>query len=56
MLEKRLHHLSKLKAHIFGHLHRDGGKMREHLGVKFINAAICTDHYLPTNLPVVIDI
>jgi Icc-related predicted phosphoesterase len=56
LLEKRLHHLSNLKAHIFGHLHRDGGKVKEQLGVKFVNAAICTDSYLPINSPQVIDI
>lgn len=56
LLEKRLHYLSKLKAHVFGHLHHDGGKMIEKLGVKFANAAICTDAYKPTNKPIIIDI
>lgn len=55
-LRNRLSHLDHLKAHIFGHLHHDGGKVKDHLGVKFVNAAICTDNYKPTNLPVVIDI
>ena len=56
MLANRLHSLPQLKAHVFGHLHRSGGQMLEIKGVKYINAAICTDAYLPTNLPVVIDI
>jgi predicted phosphodiesterase len=56
MLLERVMQLSKLKVHIFGHMHRDGGKMVEHEGVKFINAATCTDVYKPTNLPVIIDI
>lgn len=55
-LEKRIRDLSKLKVHIFGHMHRDGGKMIDHLGVKFVNAAICTDAYTPTNPSVIIDI
>jgi|HubBroStandDraft_5_1064220.scaffolds.fasta_scaffold11763_4 Icc-related predicted phosphoesterase len=56
LLAKRLPQLTNLKVHIFGHLHRDGGKMVERDGVKFVNAAICTDYYKPDNLPVVVEV
>jgi Icc-related predicted phosphoesterase len=56
LLAKRLPQLTNLKVHIFGHLHRDGGKMVERDGVKFINAAVCTDYYKPENLPVVVEV
>lgn len=56
MLEKRVFQLPELKAHIFGHLHHDGGKLEEVNNIKFINAAVCTDSYKPTNLPIVIEI
>ena len=55
-LKKRVMRLPNLKCHIFGHLHHDGGKTLTVAGVQFVNAAICTDAYNPTNLPVVIDI
>lgn len=55
-LAKRIRNLSNLKVHAFGHLHQDGGKLRELNKVKFVNAAICTDNYKPTNLPVIIEI
>ena len=55
-LAKRVKKLTNLKVHVFGHLHRDGGKIQEHNGVKFINAAICTDNYKPINHPIIIEI
>lgn len=56
MLAQRIPQLKQLKAHIFGHLHHDGGKMIEKNGVKYVNGAICTDQYIPSNPPVVIEI
>ena len=44
-----------LKLHIFGHIHCGYGS-REAFGVKFINACICDESYLPTNAPIVIDL
>lgn len=52
----RVKQLSNLKLHCFGHLHQDGGKTVEIDGVKFVNAAICTDGYLPINPPQVIEL
>lgn len=48
-LAKRVKTLPNLKVHCFGHLHQDGGKTIDINGVKFVNAAICTDSYSPTN-------
>jgi len=47
--------LSKLKCHIFGHIH-EGYGIKEELGVKFINASSCNFEYQPINKPIVIDI
>jgi hypothetical protein len=55
-LAERIGELAQLKAHIFGHLHHDGGKMIEEYGVKFANAAVCTDKYVPSNPPIVLEI
>ena len=43
------------KAHIFGHIHCGYGAI-EKSGIKFINASICDESYLPINSPIVIDI
>ncbi len=43
------------KAHIFGHIHCGYGTI-EKSGIKFVNASICDESYLPTNSPIVIDI
>lgn len=55
-LAERIAELKNLKAHIFGHLHHDGGKLTEEYGVKYANASICTDNYIPSNPPVVLEI
>ena len=55
-LAKRVRQLPDLKAHVFGHLHTCGSQQTEINGVKFVNAAICTENYKPTNLPVIIEI
>jgi Icc-related predicted phosphoesterase len=44
-----------LRAHIFGHIHFGHG-LHEEFGVRFVNASICDEEYLPGNLPVVVDI
>jgi predicted phosphohydrolase len=56
MLALRIKQLPNLNLCCYGHLHKNGSGVEEHNGVKFVNAAICTDAYKPTNLPVVIDI
>lgn len=60
MLKKRLfqsfYQLPNLKAHIFGHLHMQGGQTMDISGIKFVNAAICNDEYNPCRLPIIIDI
>jgi Icc-related predicted phosphoesterase len=50
ILADKIWELPKLKAHIFGHIHEDYGTHEER-GIKFINSAICTGNYQPTNLP-----
>lgn len=51
----RVARLPNLKAHVFGHIHFSYG---EHIkaGIKFVNAAICTEEGEPINKPIVIDI
>jgi len=56
LLKKRVVRLPKLKAHIFGHLHHDGGQTVNLGGVQFVNAAICDDMYNPSRTPIVIEI
>jgi Icc-related predicted phosphoesterase len=53
-LRKKIEKL-RLKAHIFGHIHCGYGIIGKS-GVKFINASICDESYLPTNSPIVFDI
>lgn len=55
-LANRVAQLPNLKLHCFGHLHRNGGQMKEIHGVKFVNAAICTDAYVPSNPPMVMEL
>lgn len=54
-LFERIHELKQLRAHFFGHCHGGYGITTE-FGIKFVNSAICTETYRPTNLPNVIDI
>src|ERR1700678_1588641 len=55
MLRKRVFQLPNLKLSVHGHLHMGYGQTTIS-GIHFVNAAICTDNYQPTNLPIVIDI
>jgi predicted phosphodiesterase len=55
-LAKRIKELKELKLHCCGHLHTDGGKYQKVNGITYVNAAICTENYQPTNLPVEIEI
>jgi predicted phosphodiesterase len=54
-LAKRVFELPNLKAHFFGHIHYSHGQ-QEINGIKFVNAAICTEDYKPTNPPIVVEI
>lgn len=56
-LAKRIDELPKLRAHICGHIHEGYGfSVRERDGVKFANAATCTERYRPTNPAIIIDL
>ncbi len=56
-LARRIEQLSKLKAHICGHIHESyGSGVREHDGVIFVNASTCDRFYRPINPPITIDI
>jgi Icc-related predicted phosphoesterase len=43
---------SKLKLHIFGHIHEHGGKILDLSEIKFINASHVNERYEPVNKPV----
>lgn len=47
-LMNRILQLPELKLHVFGHIHCGAG---EHYfnGVKYVNASICDEQYMPTN-------
>jgi Icc-related predicted phosphoesterase len=54
-LYNRVMQLKDLKLHVFGHIHWSYGQLR--IGnTDFVNAAICTEQYKPTNLPIVVEI
>lgn len=55
-LLKRLQDLNELKAHVFGHLHTDGGKQEKIGPTVFANAAMCDEKYHITRKPVEIEI
>lgn len=59
-LRNRLNHLGKLRLHVFGHIHEAAGKeeyeTEDGTKLTFVNAAICTRAYEPTNLPIIIDL
>ncbi len=47
--------LSRLKLHVFGHIHCGYGGHEEQ-DIRFVNASICDEEYSPTNAPIVLDI
>jgi Icc-related predicted phosphoesterase len=47
--------LTKLKIHVFGHIHCAYGEKFIN-NVKFINASICDEYYSATNKPIIIDL
>lgn len=55
-LAKKIKTLTNLKAHVFGHLHTDGGKQTVINNVVYANAAICTEQYKPLNSPIEINL
>lgn len=55
-LTKKIKSLKQLKAHVFGHLHLNGGQSKTIDGVIFANASICTEQYNPINKPIVFEI
>lgn len=56
VLRKRVEQLPNLKAHIFGHLHRDGGQSKQYNNVIYVNAAICDDRYDASRSPLIIEV
>ena len=57
-LYKKIMNDLKLRLHVFGHIHGSGSKIVEikqvdGTKISFINSAICTEAYKPTNKPVV---
>ena len=54
-LWRKIQKLKKLKHHFFGHIHGSYGH-QEHNGVHYWNVAICDESYMPSNLPVEIEL
>ncbi len=54
-LKKRVCELEKLKLHVFGHIHEGYGQMEWEQKL-FVNAAVCTLQYKPTNPVQVVEI
>lgn len=56
-LAQRIDELTKLKAHICGHIHESYGyAIRESDGLRFANASTCDGRYRPVNPPIIIEI
>lgn len=53
-LRKRVEEI-RPRLHVFGHIHFGYGT-EEKFGVRFVNASNCDEDYLPTNLPIVVDL
>ena len=53
-LRKRVEEI-RPQLHVFGHIHFGYGET-EKFGVRFVNASNCDEDYLPTNLPIVVDL
>jgi Icc-related predicted phosphoesterase len=53
-LRKRVEEI-RPQLHVFGHIHFGYGT-EEKFGVRFVNASNCDEDYLPTNLPIVVDL
>lgn len=47
-LMNRILQLPQLKLHVFGHIHHSSGEQYFN-GVKYVNASICDEQYMPTN-------
>lgn len=54
-LWNRVNQLNDLKIHVFGHIHHSYGTQKLD-NTTFVNASICTERYLPTNDPIVIEL
>lgn len=54
-LAARIVGLTKLRAHIFGHIHRPGLETSV-TGVTYVNASICNERYKAAHKPTVIDL
>ncbi len=43
------------KVHVFGHIHEGYGQVTKG-GTTFVNASSCTEHYRPSNAPIVVEL
>lgn len=48
--------LKKLKLHVFGHLHYQGGKYKIENNITYVNAAVVNDGYIVCQKPIVVEI
>lgn len=54
-LYNRIQELKQLKLHVSGHIHQGYGQIKIG-GITYVNAAICTESYKPSNLPITIEL
>lgn len=55
MLVNRIKELKDLDLHFFGHIHYQGGQQVHKDGVSYYNAAVCDEHYYPSNGITIVD-
>jgi len=50
-------HIERIKplVHVFGHIHHSYGAVQKE-NTLFVNAAICTERYVPSNKPIIVEI
>jgi Icc-related predicted phosphoesterase len=54
-LKNRISQMKNLKLHIFGHIHSGYGQC-EVDGIKYVNASICNERYVPCNKPIIVEL
>lgn len=54
-LRNRITQLTKLKLHVFGHIHRPGME-RGADGITYVNAAICDERYRAAHAPIIVNL
>ena len=43
------------RLHVFGHIHQGYGSL-EKFGVRFVNASVCDESYVPSQKPIIVDL